>query len=175
MIGQAEFSKCGTWRYRLERAIAGDLFAGRHADALAFLMFNPSSATATRLDPTVRRCIGYAKREGYGRLIVGNLFAARATEPRDMLKMADPIGPGNVGALRRIMGEGVDVVLAWGTLLDAPETAAVQVRTVRTLARELGPRLFCLGVCENGEPRHPLYMPKDADLLRWSISEWAPE
>lgn len=175
MIGRAELSKCGTWRYRLERALAGDLFAGRHGDALAFLMLNPSTATATTLDPTVRRCVGYAKREGYGRLIVGNLFAARATEPRDMLKMADPIGPGNAGALRRIMGERVDVVLAWGSLVDAPETAAAQVRVVRSLALEFGTRLFCLGVCDNGEPRHPLYMPKDADLLRWSSAGWSPE
>jgi len=174
VIGKAEFSKCGTWRYRLERSIAGDLFAGRHAEALAFVMLNPSTATATTLDPTVRRCVGYARRDGYGRLIVGNLYAARATEPTDMLGMSDPIGPGNAGALRRIMGEGNPVVLAWGTLQDAPSSAAQQVRFVRSLALELGTRLFCLDVCENGEPRHPLYMKKDAPLVPWIAEGWRP-
>lgn len=174
MIGRAEFSKCGTWRYRLERAIAGDLFGGRHDQALAFVMLNPSTATATTLDPTVRRCVGYAKREGVGRLIVGNLYAARATEPTDMLGMKDPIGPGNDGALRRIMSEGNRVVLAWGTLQDAPSSAASRVRFVRTLALEFGTRLFHLGLCENGEPRHPLYLKKEAPLVPWSAHEWAP-
>lgn len=173
MKGRAEFSRCGTWRYRLERDFERDLFAGGPA-ALAFVMLNPSTATASKLDPTVRRCVGYAQREGAGRLIVANLFAVRATDPRDMLAAKDPIGPGNDAALRRIMGEGVPVVIAWGSFTIAPSSAQQRVRFVRSLACELGTALFCLGTCENGEPRHPLYVKKDQPLVPWSAEQWAP-
>jgi hypothetical protein len=78
----AEFSDCGTYRYALWRTWnalqPGVLFVG----------LNPSTADATTDDPTIRRCIGFAKRWGYGGITMANVFAYRATDPREMTVLA---------------------------------------------------------------------------------------
>lgn len=83
--GEATFSGCGRYRYRLTRELNGALFAGS-GRAITFIMLNPSTADANADDPTIRRCKGFARGWGYGRLIIVNLFAFRATDPRDMWK-----------------------------------------------------------------------------------------
>ncbi len=60
-----------------------------------FIGLNPSTADETKNDPTVRKCIGFAKRWGYDGLCMTNLFAFRATDPGAMLKDLAPIGPDN--------------------------------------------------------------------------------
>src|ERR1700679_2220036 len=84
----AQFSHDNTYRYTLTRK-------WDEGPAVAFLMFNPSTATATTEDPTIRRCIGFARRWGYGRLVILNLYAIRGTDPRTPSQTLDPIGPLN--------------------------------------------------------------------------------
>src|SRR6185369_17379869 len=85
----AVISKCGKYRYSLRREWIGG------AGTVCFIMLNPSTADASVDDPTIRRCIGFAQRWGYQILEVVNLYAYRATRPRDMFAAADPVGPEN--------------------------------------------------------------------------------
>ena len=99
MTSGATFSDDGVYRYRLWREWDADL------PSCLFIMLNPSTADATQDDPTIRRCIDYARRWGFGRLEVGNLFALRSTDPKALYAADDPVGPDNDDALME-MHEG---------------------------------------------------------------------
>ena len=86
-----------TYRYRLTRRLHPVLGGSRRR--LLFCMLNPSTADEKRDDPTIRRCIGFAQRERFTDLVVVNLFAARATNPADLLGLDDPVGSGNDDAI----------------------------------------------------------------------------
>jgi hypothetical protein len=150
----AVLSKCGLYRYRLDRRWGDGPTCG-------FIMLNPSTADAELDDPTIRRCIGFAKREGCAGLMVGNLFAFRATNPEDMADADDPEGPENRHFLSN-MAERVDgpLIAAWGAHWMAADWPS------RWTRQTFGERLMCLGKTKGGEPRHPLYVKGDAPLIR---------
>ncbi|WP_372422799.1 DUF1643 domain-containing protein [Salinarimonas chemoclinalis] len=152
----AVFSACGTYRYRLERP-GDDASAG--APPIAFVMLNPSTADAERDDPTIRRVRALARGFGYGRVVVANLYALRATDPRALATHPDPVGPENAAHLAALAGEIRDVVCAWGNPAD-PEHA----RAALALLAGAGARLWHLGLTRSGAPRHPLYVPRDVRL-----------
>ena len=152
----AIISDCGKYRYRLDRNW-GD------GPKMGFIMLNPSTADANQDDPTIRRCIGFAKREGCGGIIIGNLLAYRATKPEAMLALddaTDAIGPEADINLLEIMDE-VDgpLIAAWGAHWMAKDRA----HYVSTLI--LGDRTSCLGKTQAGHPRHPLYVRADQPLI----------
>ena len=91
----AQISPCGLYRYRLERFWSDK-------PALPFVMLNPSTADADLDDPTIRRCMGFARREGAGGIIVATLHAFRATTPEELRKAYDPFGPGTAQSLETI-------------------------------------------------------------------------
>lgn len=154
---QATISQCGKYRYRLTRYWGPGQF-------LPFVMLNPSTADAEVDDPTIRRCISFARREGAGGIVVGNLHAFRATRPEDMKRAEDPFGPSNAEALALIaiaaVADGMPVVCAWGASggMFAGDRAAI-----KQLQAE-GARLVCLGKTGNNMPRHPLYVRGDQPL-----------
>lgn len=152
MTGGARFSADGRYRYRL----------WRHWDAsrprVAFVMLNPSTADARRDDPTIRRCIGFARRWGFGGVEVVNLFALRAPDPRALRVAADPVGPANDRYLRRTLRSVSHIVLAWGTDRMARRSSGARLLFSRRRSR-------CLGLTRSGEPRHPLYLRGDARLV----------
>ena len=153
-VGTASYSPCRRYRYSLTREWDQD------RPAAIWVMLNPSTAGAELSDPTIRRCIAFAKREGCGGIAVLNLFALRATEPKALYTHPDPIGPLNAGfLLRALVVDGGPVVAAWGV------HGAFQGRgaTVADLLASVG--LVCLGVTKDGHPRHPLYVPGDAPLV----------
>lgn len=140
----AHFSKCRRWRYVLTRTWNTNL------PPLAVIGLNPSAADEGKDDPTVRRCQCYARRWGFGGLVMLNLFGYRATEPADLKAAADPVGPGNNAALRRETASR-RVLVAWGV------NGAYRDRAAVVLAM-LGHRdLVCLARTKDGSPRHPLY------------------
>jgi hypothetical protein len=149
----AEFSDCGTYRYRLWR----EWDASR--PTLAFVMLNPSTADHFVDDPTITRCFARAVANDFGRLEVANLFPLRATKPDVLLSHADPVGPR--GLANRAILETVDhasmVICAWG----ADKSAAARAAGVMRLLRVTGmhARLFHLGLNQDGSPKHPLYVP----------------
>ncbi len=130
-----------------------------------FIGLNPSTATELQDDPTVRRCIDYARRWRSGGLLMLNACAYRATDPKVMLAFSgDRIGPGNTVAdlKRHIRKAGCGIpVAAWGRTASLVR-AGLSGNRGKDLRRSMGP-LNCLGLNKDGTPAHPLY--KKADLL----------
>lgn len=150
----ATFSPCRTYRYALTRWWDLD------RPWAAFIMLNPSTADALVDDPTVRRCLSFAKSWAAGGLVVLNLYALRATDPKMLRGHPDPVGPDNDRLIASLVsGETLlgPVVCAWGA---HPGTAARSDR-VLTLLRNRAIRPLCLGTTRDGHPRHPLYVRGD--------------
>ena len=152
-------SPCGLYRYELWRDTSGFECEG----LMAFVMLNPSTADASKDDPTIRRCMDFARRHHCDRMAVVNLFAYRATDPTALVRAADPVGPENDAHLRGVLSQADVVVAAWGAHKMVAHAGA-RVALVRSLARD---RLRCLGTTSAGHPRHPLYLPATAPLTRW--------
>lgn len=155
----AIISACGTYRYALTRT--GNTLSGERGCTM-FLMLNPSTADATRDDPTIRRCRSFASSWGFAGIAVANLYALRSTEPAALRMHPDPAGPENDGHIYEMAMMHGRVVCAWGT--NAPEH---RVAAVVTLLRSAGAQLACLGTTKHGAPRHPLYVRGDQVLVEW--------
>jgi hypothetical protein len=121
-------------------------------------LLNPSTATHEKLDPTVAGVMKRARAWGYGGVGVINLFAIRATDPRDMLKASDPVGPDNDRMIRHMLdaakGSGDTVFCGWGKHGGHKNRSA----WARLAAREHHVDLQCLAVNQDGSPKHPLYV-----------------
>lgn len=152
----AAFSGCRRYRYALWR---------RWDDGpqLLFVMLNPSTASEHANDPTIRRCIGFARDWGYGALAVGNLFAWRTPSPAQLKRARGPVGRPNDAWLQRLAGESAMTVAAWGNhgVLHGRD------RIVRALLQDP----FVLGLTAANAPRHPLYARADTQLVRWTDAE----
>ncbi len=143
--GFAEFSKCERYRYRLEVRWG----QGR---ALGFTMLNPSTANEQKNDPTVERCEKRARVLGYPAVIITNLFAWRATDPKAMQKVDEPIGFYNDAAIVQAFAESELTVAAWGRDGLYRDRAKYVCQTLLN-----GLPLYCLKQT-NGVPHHPLYL-----------------
>lgn len=122
------------------------------AGIVMFIGLNPSTADETHDDPTVRRCIDYAKRWGYRALYMTNLFAFRSTFPRVMMGYPQPVGFENDRWLVACARESETVVAAWG------KDGVFSGRDSEVM--KLLDGLQCFGTNANGTPKHPLYLPK---------------
>lgn len=163
-VKSATLSDCRAYRYELSRKWGPGA-------TMVFVMLNPSTADALVDDPTIRRCVGFAEREGLDGIHVVNLFAFRSPSPAAMKAAADPTGPDNDAYLARVFlsasAWGVPVVAAWG----AHGSFKNRDRRVYEIAKGQGVLLSCLGVTKDGAPRHPLYLPNDATLRGWDPTE----
>lgn len=149
----AQFSACGTYRYTLTREWEED-------PRVVFLLFNPSTATATEEDPTIRRCIGFARRWGYGRLTILNLYAIRGTNPRTPSQTLDPVGPLNDYWIEEVCGDAREVICAWGCAQHM-KSIGTRISEVLEIFKYRSPRISCLGYRKDGHPRHPLMLHYD--------------
>jgi hypothetical protein len=151
------FSPCRKWRYALSRKWTADA-APRFVN---FILLNPSTADETQDDPTIRRCRGFAEREGFKAMVVTNLFAFRATKPRDLFAAADPVGPDNDVVLFEVARAASGVILGWGN------HGSFQDQDIQILTMLRANHITChvLGWTKGMEPRHPLYLPSNAELL----------
>lgn len=149
----------GLYRYRLWRSW------DQYAPHMVFIMLNPSTADAEVDDPTIRRCMGFAKREACGGIDVINLYALRATKPIHLLDHPDPEGPENDETWEQVLtaadGPIGPVVAAWGA--SRPKkvaySKALNSRAVQMLEWK------CLGLTSHHAPRHPLYVKADQPLV----------
>lgn len=149
-------SACGLYRYWLTRVWDEAL------PQVCWVMLNPSTADATEDDPTVRRCLGFARSWGCGGIAVVNLFAFRATDPRALRRAKAPVGPENDRHIAE-QAEGRRVVAAWGT----GGNYLGRDREVLTLLRVLGRPVECLRLSAGGHPCHPLYLPASLRPVAW--------
>jgi hypothetical protein len=153
----AEYSDCERYRYTLTR-----VWDPKGARAM-FVMLNPSTATEVQNDPTVERCERRARALGFGAFRVLNIFAWRATDPRDMRAAADPVGPDNDRAIVESVFWADRIVCAWGThgahLGRGPQ--------VERLLRAAGAELHHLGLSKEGHPKHPLYIGYAVQPVPW--------
>ncbi len=133
--------------------------------SVAFIMLNPSTATHEQLDPTIRRCIGFAQRWGYARMEIGNIFAFRATDPRDLRKAAAPIGPANDVHLNGILMQCDRVICAWG----AHGEYQGRGEAVAKFLRSVSP-IHALKLTNGGHPGHPLYLRADLEPVLWEAA-----
>lgn len=154
----ATFSLCRRWRYSLWRTW------DETCAPVVFIGLNPSTADETQDDPTIRRCIGFARAWGGGGVVMVNIFAWRSTDPAELYKVQDNIvGPGNDNAILRNACAARFVVAAWGVHGKLHERGEI----VRGLLSEAGVTLHRLGTTKAGHPRHPLYMRGDAVPKVW--------
>jgi hypothetical protein len=153
----ALYSPCEIYRYALTREW------DENGQKLLFIMLNPSTATEEKNDPTIERCERRAVALGYGAFRACNLFAFRATDPRDLKKAKAPIGPDNLSQLLEAARWADDILCAWGT-----HGAHMGMgNAVATLLRSEGFTLHHLGLSKEGHPKHPLYLPYQAQLQLW--------
>jgi hypothetical protein len=179
------FSPCRRYRYTLWREWAWQFLPGvtddpglssigRQDQFVQFVGLNPSTADEVQDDPTVRRCVGYAKRWGFGAMCMTNVFAWRDTDPEAMKRVPSPVSHGSEWVtagldeghmpidandywLQTVAASASLVVAAWGTHGDHRN------RAYWARALLAGPKLHSIGVKlnEDGSPRHPLYLAGD--------------
>jgi hypothetical protein len=158
ILRTAHISPDGMYRWTLTRVW------GATGKRMTFIMLNPSTADALIDDPTIRRCVGFARAAGMGALEVVNLYAYRATQPEDLWLVEDPVGGSNDGVLRRVLKQAADqhqpVVAAWGT-------NARPDRVEWLLRQPHSDRLSALRVTKGGAPGHPLYLPAACTPQPW--------
>lgn len=131
----------------------------RALPAVMFIGLNPSTADAKSDDPTLVRCMGFARDWGYGGVYTANLFAFRATDPRDMKTARAPVGCDNDRVILELAGKVDKVIAAWGNdgaYLDRADAV-----------RRLLPKLYYLKMNRSGQPAHPLYLPKGLKPRAW--------
>jgi len=150
----AVFSKCGKYRYQLWRMWKGGE-NGPHK-ICAFIGLNPSTATEAEDDPTVRRCINYAKSWGFDGMFMLNAYAYRATDPKEMKKQQDPIGDTNDEAI--LVGSVIAdaVVCCWGA-----NCQPSRQEDILMALDAAGVVPSCLAMTKKGYPKHPLYLKAD--------------
>ena len=149
----AHFSVCGQFRYLLTREFHGD-------STCLFIMLNPSTADAAQDDPTFRRRTSFAKREGFGRLEVVNLYAFRSPSPAVLFAAADSVGPTNDHEIEGALDRADSVIAAWGNHADQERVAEVA-----RLIKRSGKVSNCFGLTKLRQPKHPLYLPSDTNLI----------
>jgi hypothetical protein len=147
------------YRYQLTRQWA----ESKNSSRLTVVMLNPSVADITHDDPTIRRCIGFAKAAGAGGLLVVNLFALRSTDPDALAKSDDPVGPVNDAYILAAARASDRTVAAWG----AHPFASLRAGVVCEMLLKADVLLECWGKTRDGHPRHPLYVQSSARLQPW--------
>lgn len=170
-----EFSECRRWRYTLwrtwqQQGAQADLFAAglnqRRDEYLMIVGLNPSTADERVDDPTIRRCINFARKYGFGGLCMTNLFGWRATDPKSMMKWSimghDVIGKDNDHWLAESARNAGLIICAWGN--DGPFLGRAKA-VIALLQQHVRGPLHCFRKTGAGEPEHPLYLPGDLEPI----------
>jgi hypothetical protein len=150
----AIISPCGRYRYSLTRGNCDQ-------KPVLFVMLNPSTADALEDDPTIRRCVGFAKSWSYDSIQVVNLFAWRATDPNNLpWKSVEAVGPENDDHINQHAKSAGLIVCAWGNHVSTSSRASHVIR----LLKSSGVPVKCLGRNKSGTPKHPLYLASNTQL-----------
>lgn len=161
----AEISEDQLYRYCLWRVW------DRLKPVMVFIMLNPSTADALADDPTIRRCVGFAMRNGCGGIRVVNLFAWRSTDPKGLFAAVDPIGKVNDSFIEEVVAEYGQMVCAWGVNVRAKPWMRARAERVVDILRE-SRNVHTLDLTEDGIPKHPLMLSYDLKPKLWKEAKW---
>ena len=151
-VGEAWYGGTrGEYRYRLDWR-----FVPQPQRRVLFILLNPSTATEDQLDPTLKRCLTFAQTWRYDAMTICNAFAYRSTDPDALRNVEEPVGPDNDCFLKEAATQTRDVVLGWGNDGALYARSAAIIENLSPLAK-----LQCLGVTNEGQPKHPLYLKAD--------------
>ena len=162
---KALYSVCERYRFSLQRVWA------KEQSRVLFVMLNPSTATELKNDPTVERCERRARQMNCGSFRVCNLFAWRATRPKSLLLVDDPVGVANDDIIIESARWADLVICAWG----ANGAYQDRGRRVEAMLRDTAGSLCHLGLTKDGHPRHPLYLAYTALPVPWPEEPGHPE
>ena len=154
------------YRYKLTRHHAPD---ESHNGKICWVMLNPSTADESKDDPTIRKVMGFSWNAGYSDIVVVNLFAARATEPRDLMYFADPVGVGNDIVVGEEMTTADAVVFAWGAWYGSRVNRIATPPDVMGIAKHYCIKPLCLGLTSAGHPNHPLMLPWTTQFVPFDL------
>jgi len=152
---EAYFDEDKIYRYLLYRKW------GNLKKKVTWIMLNSSTADETLDDPTIRRCIGFAKQFDADELDIVNLFAYRSTNPEKLYTVEDPVGKENDDYIRKSIEKSSLIILGWGNhgkLLNRSD------EVISKLLKPYSDKVFALKILKNGEPGHPLYIPYSVEL-----------
>lgn len=158
-LATATFTRDRRHRYRLSRVWDDSLMR------VNFVMLNPSTADAFKLDPTVRRCMGFATSWGAGACEVTNAYALRSTDPKGLKAVEDPVGEHNDDAIVAAATDADLVIAAWGV----HAVYLGREDSVRRLLCDAGVKVHYLRLTKDGHPGHPLYVPGDIKPMVWPL------
>lgn len=132
----------------------------RWNNPILFIMLNPSKADD---DNTITRCISYARAWQSTNLTIVNLFALKSTNPKELSKHYDPIGPDNDRHIMDQIEEHIlgDIVLAWGG------NKFARARALKLKEMLNGREVSCLVQNKDSSPKHPLCCSKDTQLQKF--------
>ncbi len=161
--GDAYISACSQYRYRLER------WWDDTKPPCLFVMLNPSTADASNDDPTIRRCIAFAKSWGYGGIWVVNLFALRTPSPKEMMLHPQPNPSDAEYQMKTVMSfvreKNGMCIAAWGA---HGWWQQQNQRVIKWFHDEKIP-LYALGFTKDGHPKHPLYIRADTKPVEFAV------
>ncbi len=160
--GAACFSACENYRFMLFRSWIDGLFE-TEMRLINFLMLNPSTASQDQDDPTIRRCIGFAKKWGFNSLVITNIFALRSTNPAALFHVSDPIGKENDAHLFYWSIRAEKTVCAWGNHGLLKERGKIVKDGL-----SLSAKLYYLEMTKEKQPKHPLYIAANQPLSEWN-------
>ncbi|MBA7658592.1 hypothetical protein ES703_66551 [subsurface metagenome] len=132
----------------------------KDAPRVLFVGLNPSTANELENDPTIRRCLGFADKWGYGGMYFCNLYSYVSTEPR-LLSSEEALHAANIPAITMAKSLSVLAIAAWGDGVELVENGKSVAEHIRKL---IEPSL-CFGLTQKGNPKHPLYLPSEAELV----------
>ena len=174
-IGGATFSEDGRYRYTLGRRFDGGRYM--RPRTVFFIMLNPSTADQNVGDPSVRRCMKYAYDWGYDKMVVLNLFALRSTDPKELYRADDPIGPENDAHIKFAIQGDKDHHVSFGQVYRLPPRVICawgnhglyqdRWQRVRDLIVGIGCEPYALKITGAGQPAHPLYLPANLEPQPW--------
>ncbi len=131
---------------------------------------NPSTAAPDALDPTLKSVERIARANGYDSFLMFNVYAQRATRPRDMdRELNGALHRENLAAFRYILAASGDaapsVWAAWGSIIELRPYLRRCVEDLVAAGEEYGARWYTAGPrSKKGHPHHPLYLKKDSAL-----------
>jgi hypothetical protein len=165
-LNGATFSPDRKHRLKLWRTVRDDLPVSPTFTVL-FIGLNSSTAAESRNDPTIRREMGFARDWGFVKMLKGNLHPYVTPDPKELTEEhCQEYYEENLQYLKEMAQESLRVVFCWGTHGELHDKG-------RIVADFLKPYLLippvCFGINKNGQPKHPLYLPKNAEVMKYGL------